>query len=72
MESQELRDLYTDYLIVQNHYATVTGCTELVNDLVSHDSFTRMLSKYEYEVRIFGSKLKTLYVNMKMMKVYSA
>ena len=45
MESQELRDLYTDYLIVQNHYATVTGCAELVNDLVSHDSFTRMLSK---------------------------
>ena len=45
---KELLDLYTDYLITQNGYASATGLSDLVDRLVSHDKVTRFLNKYEY------------------------
>ena len=33
-------DLYSDYLIVQNKYATSTGLSEMLNGAISHDKVT--------------------------------
>ena len=49
MKSAELLDLYTDYLIVQNSQATATGCSDLLQNKVKHDSFTRVLSSKQYD-----------------------
>jgi hypothetical protein len=40
-------DLYSDYLIVQNKYATSTGLSEMLNGTISHDKVTRLLNKEE-------------------------
>ena len=48
MNRTELLDIYTDYLIVQNSQATATGCSDLVNNKIKHDSFTRALSAEQY------------------------
>ena len=39
-----LLDLYTDYLIIQNKYATATGLSDMVSGDVSHDKVTRFLN----------------------------
>ena len=39
-----LLDLYTDYLISQNKYATSTVFSDLVNGAISHDKMTRFLN----------------------------
>jgi hypothetical protein len=44
-------DLYTDYLLCSFSQASATGLSNLLNNSVSHDSFTRMLS-----IRAYGSK----------------
>jgi len=40
-------DIYTDYLICQNKYATATGLSELMSGEVTHDKITRFLSSNE-------------------------
>jgi len=37
-------DIYTDYLICQNKYATATGLSELLSNEISHDKVTRFLN----------------------------
>jgi len=37
-------DIYTDYLICQNNYATSTGLSDLLCGAMSHDKFTRFLN----------------------------
>jgi len=44
-------ELYTDYLISGNGYATATGLSAMTDNAVSHDQITRFLSKNK-----FGSK----------------
>jgi len=44
-------DLYTDYLICQNKYATATGMSDMLSGEISHDKVTRFLSSKD-----FGSK----------------
>ncbi len=34
-------DIYTDYLICQNKYATATGLSDMLSDEISHDKITR-------------------------------
>lgn len=41
-------ELYTDYLISSNSYATATGLSSMVDNAVSHDQITRFLSKNEF------------------------
>jgi len=53
----DILDLYTDYLICQNKYATATGLSDLLNGDVSHDKITRFLSSGD-----FGSKELWSYV----------
>jgi hypothetical protein len=42
-------ELYTDYLISGNGYATATGLSSLMEGDVSHDQITRFLSKQKYD-----------------------
>ncbi len=53
----KLLDIYTDYLISQNKYATATGLSELLSGELSHDQVRRFLHNGEY-----GSKELWLYV----------
>ena len=58
MEINKLRDHYTDYLIIQNDHATATGCSDLLSNIISHDSFTRMLSHNECASQYLWNKTK--------------
>ena len=40
-------DIYSDYLISQNHHATATGLSRLLDGNLSHDQITRFLNKDE-------------------------
>ena len=55
--NKELLDIYSDYLISQNHYATATGLSDLLEGSISHDKVTRFLNKNH-----FGSKELWCYV----------
>ena len=55
--NKELLDIYTDYLICQNKYATATGLSELMPGEVSHDQVTHFLNRSE-----LGSKELWSYV----------
>ena len=40
----KILDIYTDYLICQNNYATATGLSDLLCGALGHDKFTRFLN----------------------------
>lgn len=42
-----LLDLYSDFLILNDRYATATGLSAMTGQVVSHDSITRFLSEEE-------------------------
>lgn len=44
---KQLLDLYSDYLIAQNQYATATGLSDLLDGQISHDKITRFLNSKE-------------------------
>ena len=51
-------DLYTDYLQISLGLATATGLSRLMDNSVSHDQVTRMLSNTEFDN-------KELWINVK-------
>jgi hypothetical protein len=42
--NKQLLDIYSDYLIAQNQYATATGLSDLLEGQISHDKITRFLN----------------------------
>jgi hypothetical protein len=44
----EMLDIYSDYLIAQNQYATAVGLSDLLDGRMSHDKVTRFLNKEEF------------------------
>ena len=52
-------ELYTDYLISGNGYATATGLSSLMEGKVSHDKITRFLSKNEYSSKDLWKHVKS-------------
>ena len=52
-------ELYTDYLISGNGYATATGLSAMMNNEVSHDQITRFLSKNEFTSKDLWLKVKS-------------
>ena len=42
--NKKLLDIYSDYLITQNHHATATGLSDLLDGEISHDRITRFLN----------------------------
>ena len=53
----DMLDLYSDYLIFQNKYATATGLSDLVDGAFAHDKVTRFL-----RLEDFGSKSHWRYI----------
>ena len=45
---RNMLDLYSDYLISQNKYATATGLSDVLNGEISHDKVTRFLRQNNY------------------------
>jgi len=43
----KLLDIYSDYLIAQNQYATAVGLSDLLEGRISHDKITRFLNSEE-------------------------
>lgn len=63
----QMLDIYTDYLISQNQYATATGLSAMVDGALSHDQVSRFLNKSE-----LGSKELWQYVKSSVHKHQSA
>jgi hypothetical protein len=55
---QKLLDIYTDYLISQNQYATATSLSLLLDEEISHDKITRFLNKSEFGPKELWSYVK--------------
>ena len=53
----DLLDIYSDYLITQNHYATATGLAAMFDGEISHDQVSRHLRSGEH-----GSKELWCYI----------
>jgi uncharacterized protein YrzB (UPF0473 family) len=64
MTQEQLLDIYTDYLISQNKYATATGLEALLEGEMSHDKVSRFLKDSE-----FGSKNLWKYVKPEVRKM---
>ncbi len=48
MNTEEVFNIYIDYLIVSMGKTTATGLSELMNNAITHDKITRSLSEPEY------------------------
>lgn len=57
-------DLYSDYLIAQNQYATATGLSDLLQGQISHDKITKFLNK-----NTFTSKNLWEYIKPEIRKI---
>ena len=51
-------DIYTDYLISQNKYATATGLSDMVDGDISHDQVSRFLRKDELDSKALWQYVK--------------
>ena len=61
--NKKLLDIYSDYLISQNQYATATGLANVLDGQLSHDQVTRFLHEGEY-----SSKELWQYVKVEIRK----
>ena len=57
---EELLDLYTDYLISSFGQTSATGLSNLVDNSIKHDSFTRLLSKSDFDGRTLWQTVKPI------------
>jgi hypothetical protein len=58
MMDKKLLDLYSDYLISQNNYATATGLSDVLDGEISHDKITRFLKAEDYNSQKLWSYVK--------------
>lgn len=49
--TQDLLDIYSDFLIAQSQYATATALSSLLEGSISHDRFTRFLNKSTFSAK---------------------
>ncbi len=56
----KLLDLYTDYLQVTFGQASATGLAQMLDDALSHDKFTRLLSSNDFSSRDLWLSVKPL------------
>jgi hypothetical protein len=54
----KILDIYSDYLIAQNQYATAIGLSELLEGRISHDKITRFLNGKESSSRELWEHIK--------------
>ena len=55
----DMLDIYTDYLICQNKYATATGLSEMVGGEFSHDKVTRFLRQSDFDSKLLWKHVKS-------------
>lgn len=60
MDVNNLTDLYTDYLLVAPQQATATGLSAMVDDAVSHDKITRLLSSGQLDSKALWLSVKPM------------
>ena len=53
-----LVDLYTDYLIATSGSATATELSDILDNTISHDKFTRMLKEEAFDARYLWKRVK--------------
>lgn len=53
-----LLDLYSDFLILNDRYATATGLSSMTDQIVSHDKITRFLSEEDFDDRLLWKIIK--------------
>jgi len=58
--NKQILDIYTDYLICQNKYATATGLSELLYGDISHDKITRFLNSDDYNSKQLWQYVKPI------------
>lgn len=54
----DMLDIYTDYLICQNKYATATGLSDMVDGEFSHDKVTRFLHTEDFDSKALWHYVK--------------
>jgi hypothetical protein len=54
----DMLDIYTDYLICQNKYATATGLSDMVDGEFSHDKVTRFLRQERFDSKMLWKYVK--------------
>jgi len=55
----DMLDLYTDYLICQNHHATATGLSNMLDGEFSHDKVSRFLRFQDLDSKFLWSYVKS-------------
>lgn len=63
-------DLYIDFLLCQTSQASSTMCSDMLDNAVKHDSFSRMLKVGDYASRYIWNKAKTILKNIVNLKKY--
>jgi hypothetical protein len=58
-KTNALIDIYTDYLISSTMHKSATGLADIMQDGVSHDSYTRLLSKDVYSSKQLWMLIKS-------------
>ena len=53
-------ELYTDYLISSNGYATATGLSAIMDNSIKHDQITRFLSQNNFSSKDLWKKVKPI------------
>jgi hypothetical protein len=55
-----LKDLYMDYLISSTQLTTCTGLSKVLEGVISHDKFTRLLSKGKFDSKSLWKQSKVM------------
>ena len=63
----DMLDLYSDYLIFQNKYATATGLSDLVDGAFAHD---KVMFDYVLADNWFGSKANMVHIHKDLQKSF--
>ena len=56
----DMLDIYTDYLICQNKYATATGLADMLDGEFKHDKVSKFLRKEDFDSKALWSYVKGL------------
>ena len=65
MKLQESSNLYTEFLLCQTSQASATMCSSMLDNIVKHDSFSRMLQLGSYGSHYVWNKAKSLLKSLK-------
>ena len=65
---KRLLDIYSDYLIAQNQYATATGLSDLLEGQISHDKITKFLNKQDFSSKDLWAYIKPARIQVRNAK----